>query len=284
MSKEDAGHRLDVLIVSKYDQLNRSVTKTLIDNKQIRVNESAVKSGYKLKQDDEISFTVNIDSLSEVQEINLEVIYEDDDCVVINKPAGVLTHSKGEFNPEGTVASFIAAKTDGFDENDNRAGIVHRLDRATSGVILCAKNPDAQKYFQKQFSTRKVRKTYVAVIAGDIEPESAVIDIPIARDSSNPKMFTTTADGKPAQTKYEVTNKSKKYTKLTLHPKTGRTHQLRVHLKYLGKPIVGDGFYGGEPFERLLLHAQELGITLHDGTNKTFIAPEPEIFHTVMDE
>lgn len=284
MHKEDAGQRLDVFVVSKYAQLNRSTTKTLIGREQILVNGSAVKSGYKLKQGDGISFTTDIDDLSNVQDINLEIFYEDDDCIVLNKPAGVLTHSKGEFSPEGTVASFIANKTKGFNKEDNRAGIVHRLDRATSGVILCAKNPESQKYFQKQFSTRKVKKTYIAVVVGDIEPETALIDIPIARNSSNPKQFTASADGKSAQTKYEVTDKSRKYTKLTLMPKTGRTHQLRVHLKHIGKPIVGDVLYGGEPFERLLLHARELGITLHDKTDKTFVAPEPEIFHTVMDD
>ena len=126
----------------------------------------------------------------------MPIIFEDANCLVINKPVGVLSHSKGAYNPEATVATFIEPKLSGM--IGDRAGIVHRLDRATSGVMICAKTPEALSYLQKQFSQRKVKKTYYAVIPGQLEPEEALIDIPIERDPQNPKTFRASQTGRTA--------------------------------------------------------------------------------------
>lgn len=215
-------------------------------------------------------------------EIRLEIIYEDDDCVVIDKPAGVLVHSKGVFSPENTVASWLLPKTDGFEENNNRAGIVHRLDRGTSGIMICAKNPKSLGFLQKQFSTRKVKKTYNALIEGEITPPEAIIDVPVERNPKDPKRFRAGSNGKPAQTRFKAVKKffddDREYSLLELVPKTGRTHQLRVHLLHLKHPIVGDDFYGGIKADRLYLHAVGLELTLPGGERRKFESALPAEF------
>lgn len=206
----------------------------------------------------------------------LPVIYEDDDVIVMNKPAGVLTHAKGVQSDEFTVAEFVRPKTtDGVDTN--RPGIVHRLDRGTSGVIIAAKNPEAKRWLQKQFSLRKVKKAYVALVEGAPKQAAATIMLPIERNPKKPQTFRVGGNGKPAETAYETLEQFKKYTLLKLMPHTGRTHQLRVHLQYLGCPIVGDEFYGkaNKALGRMFLHAQSLEITLPNRERTTFEAPLP---------
>jgi 23S rRNA pseudouridine1911/1915/1917 synthase len=200
--------------------------------------------------------------------------------LVINKPAGVLTHSKGAFNPEGTVASFAAPKTKGME--GDRAGIVHRLDRATSGVIIVAKDPTTMSLLQKQFSQRKVKKTYFAVVNGIPEIVKALIEVPIERNPKDPKTFRPGTTGKQALTEYEVIEQALARSLLVLRPATGRTHQLRVHLKYIGHPIIGDTIYDGEPADRMYLHAGKLEITLPGGQRKVFEAPLPDGFHAIL--
>ena len=200
--------------------------------------------------------------------------------MVLNKPEGVLTHSKGAYNPEATVATFITDNLHGL--TGERAGIAHRLDRATSGVIIVAKHPEALRWIQKQFSTRKVKKTYVAVVAGHLEEPAAVIDIPIGRHPHHPQTFRASTAGKPALTEYTVLQTSPNYSLVELKPRTGRTHQLRVHMSHLGHPIIGDTFYKGQPAERLYLHAKSLELTLPSRERRIFIVPEPESFHTIL--
>ena len=162
-----------------------------------------------------------------------------------------------------------------------RAGIVHRLDRATSGVMICAKTPEALSWLQKQFSERKVKKTYVAVVKGALSEPEAVIDMPIERNPRKPQTFRVGANGKPSVTAYKVLKTGNGYSLLELKPTTGRTHQLRVHLHKLGHPIVGDELYDGPEAERLFLHATSLEITLPDKQRKTFEAPAPLSFRGV---
>jgi 23S rRNA pseudouridine1911/1915/1917 synthase len=217
-----------------------------------------------------------------VPEISLPIIYEDEDCMVIDKPAGVLTHSKGSFNPEGTVASFIRDKID--DElTGERAGIVHRLDRATSGVMICAKTAAAQKWLQKQFSSRKVKKTYLLAVEGHLKQQHAIIDMPIQRNPRNPKTFATGTLGKPAQTEYQVIRALQAGDFIEAKPKTGRTHQLRVHFAKLGHPIIGDTFYKGKAAQRLLLHASSLELTLPNRERKVFTMDLPDDFRSALD-
>lgn len=275
-----ADKRLDI-IVAERTETSRSYAAKLIEDGKVSLSgeilnkpSKKVSSAAKLK----IDFNKNV----KYAQLKLNVIYEDIDCLVVDKPSGVLTHSKGAFNPEATLASWLQEQSSLLDKDDQRSGIVHRLDRGTSGVILLAKNDKARKFFQKQFSGRTVKKTYVALVRGKVEPDEAIIDIPIVRNAADPKRFKVSLKGKPAQTHYKVfktfTYKKEKYTLLELAPKTGRTHQIRLHLKHIKAPIVGDDFYRGAAADRLYLHATKLEITLPDSSRKEFNSPLPKDF------
>ncbi len=275
----ESGKRLDVFVHDQLPKVSRSFASRLCEQGKVSVSGEQQKPSYKTKANDVI--TVDFDPKVEVHEtIDLPILYEDDNVTVINKPSGILSHSKGAFNPEATVATFMSDKLQ--DNQGERGGIVHRLDRATSGVMICAKNQKSQDWLQKQFAERKTQKTYVAVISGTISPTEAIIDMPIERNPGKPKTFHVASSGRPAITHYKVLETNDRYTLLELHPKTGRTHQLRVHLQHLKKPIVGDEFYGGEQNERLLLHAHKLKIMLPDRATKEFIAEIPPSFHTIL--
>lgn len=272
--------RADIFVTNKYPQFARSALKGLFEREKVHINGKAAKAGNKLKLGDKLSVDTKL-LFKEPKKLNLPVIYEDDDVIVINKPVGVLTHSKGALNLEPTVASFIRPKLNDKSLVGNRAGVIHRLDRATSGVIIVAKNTMALRSMQKQFSTRKVKKTYIAVAEGRLAEKQAIIDAPIARNPKKPQTFKASTSGKPSQTEYKVLKEFKKankvYSMVELKPLTGRTHQLRVHLSYIGHPIVGDSVYG-HGGETMLLHAKELELTLPHGQRKKFAAPLPDSF------
>ncbi|HUC95768.1 MAG TPA: RluA family pseudouridine synthase, partial [Candidatus Saccharimonadia bacterium] len=238
------------------------------------------KASQTIHINDVISIDFDFSKLPSETDLNIDIIYEDQDCLVIDKPIGILSHSKGSYNPETTVESFIASKTQ--DIKNSRPGIVHRLDRATSGVMICAKTEECQLWLQKQFSERSVRKIYYAIINGILKPESAILELPIYRNPKNPATFKVDSKGKMAITKYSVTKSNQKYSLIKLEPFTGRTHQLRVHLKYLKHPIVGDTFYNGEKASRLYLHASELDITLINGVKRSFKSKLPEEFDILL--
>lgn len=273
--------RLDVFVQTAMPRLSRAFVRRLCDDGKIMVDGKIVtKSGYKLREGDTIAIDYDEAQLDEIPAIDLPILYEDDDCVVINKPVGVLTHSKGAFNPEATVATFMRDKLQ--DMGGERAGIVHRLDRATSGVIICAKNTAALSFLQKQFSQRKVKKTYNAIIEGTLEPDEAIIDMAIERNPKAPATFRVGPNGKHATTHYKVIQTGAGNSLLELKPETGRTHQLRVHLAHVGHPIIGDPLYGGKPADRLYLHALSLEITLPNRERKIFEAPLPPAFATLL--
>jgi 23S rRNA pseudouridine1911/1915/1917 synthase len=272
--------RVDVFTAKHYPQLSRASIQRLLADNKILVNKKMVKNNYRLKQGDRVDVEYDTDLDNVVPDIEIPILYEDDDCVVINKPAGLLSHSKGAFNPEATVATWLSPRL--MDVSGERAGIVHRLDRATSGVMICAKTAEASTWLQKQFSTRKVDKHYIAIVEGTIEPEEAIIDIPIGRNPKEPSTFRADVNGKAAITQYKVIKNSPTLSLLDLKPETGRTHQLRVHLNYLGHPIVGDILYGGHKAERMYLHALSLDIVLPNKHREHFEAPLPEEFKTKM--
>ncbi len=273
------GLRADVLVTQRYSNFSRSTLLTLFDRQLVTINGKPAKPGQKIRLGDKLSIDDKI--LKKIpSKIDLPIIYEDKDVLVINKPAGILTHSKGTFNEEPTVASFIRDKID-QSLTGNRAGIVHRLDRATSGVIICAKNLPTQTWLQKQYSQRKVQKQYLAIVEGKLKTQRAIIDAPIARNPKNPRSFMVNNHGKSAQTEYRVIESfqraGKAYSVVSLKPVTGRTNQIRVHLKFIGHPIVGDDLYG-HPGGNLMLHARQLKITLPGGKNTVFSVPEPQYF------
>lgn len=286
--------RLDMRVIAMYPDLTRSVAAKLIDQEKVTVNGKVItKAGHKLKLGDEIVVDYNYELMTMIPSIDIPIIYEDDDCVVVDKPAGILTHSKGDFNPEATVASWLAEHlvkqgqksililekdVASGSPNNPRAGIVHRLDRATSGVLICAKTPAALVHLQKQFSQRKTKKTYVAVVSGHLNPEHAIIDMPIERNSKKPKTFHVSVGGKSAVTEYEVKERRDSTDLVELRPVTGRTHQLRVHMHHRGHPIVGDTFYSGPEADRLYLHAHSLELTLPNSERKVFSSPIPKSF------
>lgn len=276
-----ARQRLDQYVVSQRPRLSRAFVQKLCDDGAVQVNGAPAKAGYKLKADDVVTVDYDEGVLDAIPDIDLPVLYEDAECVVLNKPAGILTHVQGAFNPEATVASFLRSR--GKDVAGERAGIVHRLDRATSGVMIGAKTQHALQYLQRQFAGRQVVKTYLAVVEGHMTQDEAIIDMPIGRNPRAPATHRVSANGKHAVTWYKVLHASDRYSMVELRPQTGRTHQLRVHLAHLGHPIVGDPLYGkGKYGDRLYLHAYRLEITLPDEARRTFEAPVPPEFKEIM--
>jgi 23S rRNA pseudouridine1911/1915/1917 synthase len=280
VSKAGSGQRADVFITAKFPDYARSTLHRLFEGEMVKVNGRTAKASHKLRLDDRLSVD---DSLLRAKppKIDIPIIFENDDVVVMDKPAGVLTHSKGAFNDEPTVASFLSDKITDDNLTGNRAGIVHRLDRATSGVIIGAKNSKALSHLQKQFAQRRTKKSYLAIVQGQIDPAEAVIDAPIARNPKKPQTFFVNSSGKTAQTHYQTvkifSKNSKDYSQLVLKPTTGRTHQLRVHLKYINHPIVGDPIYG-QAGDNLLLHAASLELTLPGGERRVFESVTPKYF------
>jgi 23S rRNA pseudouridine1911/1915/1917 synthase len=274
--------RLDQRVVSQFPELSRMYATKLVNDGKVSVNGVVItKGGHKLWEADTVVVDFDPAELAAIPEIELPVLYEDDDCVVINKPLGLLTHSKGAFNPEATVATWLRSRLKGMD--GDRGGIVHRLDRATSGVMICAKTPEALNALQKQFSQRKTKKTYVAIIKGQLKDPQAVIDMPIERNPKKPQTFRVGSGGKSATTAYTVLKTTEHYSLVELKPFTGRTHQLRVHLEELGHPIVGDVLYDGPIADRLFLHAKELEITIPSRERKVFETPVPASFQEFLD-
>ncbi len=277
----DSKIRLDHYLASQYPDISRAFLQKLCSNDQILVNGQPEKSGFKLKDGDSLEILYDMAAIGQIESIDLPILYEDNDVIVINKPTGVISHARGRYWNEPSVASFIREKTR---QTAERAGIVHRLDRATSGVMVCAKNDQAMAWLQKQFADRKVEKVYQAVVSGRPDPEIAVIDMPIERNPKAPSTFRVGVNGKSATTSYRVIQSGPRYALVELLPKTGRTHQLRVHLQKLGHPIVGDTLYGGEEAERLMLHARALTIVLLNGQSQTFESPLPPIFNDYMEK
>lgn len=272
--------RLDIFLADSYPSISRSFLQKLCSSDQVLVNNIPQKSGYKLHPGDSVTIIYDIDGIEKIEDISLPLLYEDDDVLVVNKPAGVISHARGRYWNEPSVASFVRQITG---QDGDRAGIVHRLDRATSGVMICAKTVQAMAFLQKQFSSRTVNKTYMAVVRGHMDPPEAIIDMAIERNPKKPSTFRVGPNGKTAQTKYKVIATCSDYELLELKPVTGRTHQLRVHLMYAGHPIIGDQFYGGEEKDRLYLHAHTLQLMIPNKTLQTFEAPLPPEFNALIE-
>lgn len=259
--------RLDHMMVKIYKSYNRSTLQKFIENGYVTVDgELVTKPNAKFEEGVKIELKVPEELKN--ADVKPDVIYEDENVIVVNKPAGLLSEAKGEYCPEKTLADF------GF--------VAHRLDRDTSGVMILAKNEEVQKFLKKQFQARTVHKTYYAIITGRPKLDAARIDLPMARDLKRPTTFRVDANGKEAETFYKVLKSDDKHSLVELKPTTGRTHQLRVHMKYLGHPIIGDPVYGEEKADRLYLHAGSLEITLPGGVRKVFESPLPKEFSDVL--
>lgn len=274
--------RLDVYMATYWPEYSRSVWQKYIEMGLVEVNGVVVTSvRQELGEDDAVTHqTLPMVNFTEEQ---LPVVYEDEHVVVINKPVGVLTHAKGALTEEFSVAEFVRPRLTEADTT-NRPGIVHRLDRLTSGVIICAKDSETKRLLQKQFQDRKAHKTYIAIVSGAPKLAEAKIDVPIGRNPKAPSSFRVDANGKSAVTTYRVLGSNSSCSVVELKPQTGRTHQLRVHLAYIGCPILGDSLYGGKKAPRMFLHAKELEITIPPSQRKTFTAEVPDDMQRMIDE
>lgn len=276
--------RLDQYTAQFWPEHSRSTWQKFIKLGAVTVNGEVVTSPkYDLDEDDFVQ--VSPPSQPDFSDETLPVLYEDEDVIVVNKPTGILTHAKGALSEEFTVADFFKPRTS-YHADTNRPGIIHRLDRDTSGVLIGAKTEEAARGLARQFADRKVEKTYVAVLDGVPKQPEAIIDLPIGRNPSAPSTFRVDAGGKSAQTAYTVKKVGSTRSLAYLQPKTGRTHQLRVHMAYLNTPIRGDRIYGNPPAggaDRLFLHAYQLEITLPGGKRTVFSAPIPDVFDGELD-
>ena len=274
--------RLDVHLSTSFDpSISRSLWQKYIKAGLVSVNQRVVTAPkFEVDETDEIAIKL---PEQEQASAELPILYEDDDVMVVNKPSGLLTHAKGGLSTESTVAEIIRAKTS-FASDTDRPGIVHRLDRDTSGVLIIAKTDDAATHLQRQFAQRTTKKTYLAVTYGVPKLAAAKIDLPIGRNPAAPSTFRVDPNGKPAQTTYRVLAATDNQALIELKPTTGRTHQLRVHLAHLNTPILGDRVYGKPSTSRLMLHAHKLEITLPSGERKMFEAAIPEEFFIYFPE
>ncbi len=267
--------RLDIVLAEKYPDLSRSTWQKHIKDGRVRIN-GMVQLSPKYEAGDADTIAIDLPDTSDYSKETLPIIYLDDNVIVINKPVGILTHAKGALNDEFTVGEFFRRYTSaGLDTN--RPGIVHRLDRDTSGVMIGARNAEAASLLQKQFASRTVKKEYIAVLDGIVKHKEAKIELPIGRNPSEPSTFRVDSKGKSAVTIYKVLAEENDRSLIQLQPQTGRTHQLRVHMQYLGAPILGDRIYG-KPADRLYLHAGKLEITVPSGERKVFSVSTPKEF------
>ena len=274
--------RLDIYLSTKFDTtISRSLWQKYIKAGYVSVNSKVVTTPkFEVDETDEIALDL---PEKEQADVDLPILYEDDDVIVVNKPSGLLTHAKGGLSDESTVAEIIRPKTS-FATDTDRPGIVHRLDRDTSGLLIIAKNPESAAHLQRQFAERTAKKTYIAITDGKPKLNAAKIDLPIGRNPSAPSTFRIDPNGKPAQTTYHVLAENDAQSLVELKPTTGRTHQLRVHLTHLNAPILGDRVYGKSSDCRMMLHAQKLEITLPSGERKVFEAAVPDEFKRFFPE
>jgi 23S rRNA pseudouridine1911/1915/1917 synthase len=281
LTKKTIKLRLDQELVRRYPEFSRSTIQKYIKSGYVLVNGSPATSS---KQDVTENYDIALvpPMKTDTSGQDLPIIYLDDNVIVVNKPAGVLTHSKGALNDEFTVADFFRRYTTNALDS-TRPGIVHRLDRDTSGVIIGARNDETAALLKKQFADRTTKKHYIAIVDGVPKLEEALIDLPIGRNPSSPSTFRVDSKGKPAITAYKMLKTNGVQSLLELRPRTGRTHQLRVHMQYIKTPIAGDRVYGArDSAKRLCLHAYTLEITIPTSDRKVFTAPIPELFEETV--
>ena len=290
--KED-GIRLDKAIAELDSDISRMTVQKLIEDDKILVNGKKEKASYKVKINDKIiiEFEKPKESKLKAEEISLNVIYEDNDIIIINKEKGMVVHP-GNGNPDGTLANAIMARCkDSLSGigGEIRPGIVHRIDKDTSGIIIVAKNDKAHLNISEQIKEHKTTKTYLALVRGRVKENEATIDMPIGRSNSDRKKMAVTKNGKNAVTHIKVLKRYDKYTLLEVNIETGRTHQIRVHLAHIGYPVIGDYIYSNGKNEFGIvgqcLHAKSLEFK-HPitGEDMKLEAPLPAYFKNVINE
>ena len=266
---DKAGVRLDKYVGEQCPELSRTHAQKLIGEGYIKVNDRVAKASLKLNAGDRLTIVIPPAEPSPLspEDIPLNIIYEDDDLLVVDKPAGLTIHP-APGHPSHTLVNAILAHFPDLPDTDDslRPGIVHRLDKDTSGVMLVAKNRVAHADLSDQFKTHSVAKAYLVMVKGRLTPEQGIIEAPIGRDPRNRKRMAVVvvAKGREARTEYQVIRYIDNYTLLEVRPETGRTHQIRVHLSAIGYPVVGDSVYGSKSphLSRQFIHASRLGFKL----------------------
>jgi 23S rRNA pseudouridine1911/1915/1917 synthase len=292
VSSEKQGKRIDAFVSENIDDISRTMAQKLIDDGKVLVNSKRVKSSYKVETNDivEVEIPKPTETTIKAQDIPVPIIYEDDDIIVVNKPKGMVVHPANG-NPDGTLVNAILSMCKGSLSGiggEVRPGIVHRLDKDTSGLIIIAKNDKAHINMSKQIQDRLVTKKYIALVRGVLPEDEATIDMPISRSLKDRKKMDVNKNGKNAITHFKVLKRYNKYTLIEVKIDTGRTHQIRVHMSHIGYPIIGDGVYsnGKNEFgvEGQMLHAKSLDFK-HPITGKQIHleAPLPEYFQKVLD-
>ena len=259
---DDAGQRLDLYLLQKLPQYSRSRLQSWVKDGAILVNGGHAKASMLLRGGESIEVTpADLPPLNaEPEDLPLEILYEDAAVIAINKPADLVVHA-GAGNHSGTLVNRLVHHFEKLSQvgGDLRPGIVHRLDKGTSGVILVARDDASHRALAAQFSSRSVEKVYLALVHGQVRAEEGRLTSPIARDPSRRLRMTTRLDsGRPALTQYRVLRRFEKFTYLEVRIGTGRTHQIRVHLSSIGHPVAGDRLYGAPPAERVFLHAHRI--------------------------
>lgn len=292
IDEEKQNNRLDKIISTLDDTISRTAVKRLIEENKITVNGKSEKPSYEVKNGDVIEIQEDIPKESHIvaQDIPIEIIYEDKEILVINKPKGMVVHP-GNGNPDGTLANAVMGlcgeSLSGIG-GEIRPGIIHRLDKDTSGVIVVAKNDVAHIDISNQIKNRETSKKYIALVRGQIKEEEATINMPIGRSQKDRKKMAVRKDGKEAITHFKVLKRYDAYTLLELKIDTGRTHQIRVHMAEIGHPVIGDYIYsnGKNPFNVVgqMLHSKEIQF-IHPKTKEkmVFTAPLPSYFEEVLE-
>ncbi len=291
VQKNEEGIRLDKYISTKDDRISRSSIQRRIEDGGILVNNEIVKVSYKVMEKDIILIEEEKPKEVEIkaEEIPLDIVYEDDDIIVVNKQKGLVVHP-GNGNPDGTLVNAIMAHCKGSLSGVGgkiRPGIVHRIDKDTSGLLIVAKNDEAHINVSEQIKEHSVKKTYVALVRGVIKENEATINIPIARSVNDRIKMAVSKRGKEAVTHFKVLKRYNGFTYIEVNIETGRTHQIRVHMSHIGYPIVGDGVYsnGKNPFgvEGQMLHSAKLEF-VHPRTKKNMKleAKLPKYFEEVL--
>lgn len=289
---ENQEERIDKLLTDHLPDVSRSAVQKLIREGRVTVNGEQVKSNYRTSDGDWIVADIPPEETPDLQPepIPLDIVYEDDSLLVINKPAGMVVHPAFGHD-SGTLVNAVLSYVPNIEDDDQpeRPGIVHRLDMETSGLIVVAKRGEVRQGLQDAFRERQVKKTYLALVEGQMAAGHGVINAAMGRDPRRRKRMAVVAGGRPASTEYRVQERFERHTYLEVEPYTGRTHQIRVHLAYIGHPVVGDTVYGYRKqrvrLNRHFLHASRLVFT-HPHTSQVMelTAPLPDELQELLDQ
>ncbi|MDR0899693.1 MAG: RluA family pseudouridine synthase [Lactobacillaceae bacterium] len=280
----DQKGRLDKVLAERFPDYSRTFFTSRIESKKATVNGDTVDPKYKVKSGDQISVDTTTETVETLipQNIPLDIVYEDDDLIIVNKPQGMVVHPSNGHSKDTLVNALLFYSPLSSINGEFRPGIVHRIDKDTSGLLMVAKNDKAHNFLAAELKTHKTGRHYLAIVHGKFKEEKGTIDAPIGRDKNNRQKQAIEADGRDAVTHFEVLEQFEGYSLVRLTLETGRTHQIRVHMAYIGHPVAGDPLYGPKKTlkgEGQFLHASTLEIE-HPTTGQVmaFEAPLPSYF------